>query len=120
MEELAPVFDLSLLISCSAHICSAKLCLSFKASADNFECKLATLLFFLLQRSTAKPEPVNKEKCIVKERIKDFFETDFDPGQPDVGQAATEERMAAALKYIAYQLGQINWKMSIEKMTNVG
>jgi len=56
----------------------------------------------------------------VKERIKDFFETDFDPGQPDVGQAATEERMAAALKYIAYQLGQINWKMSIEKMTNVG
>jgi len=120
LEEPAPVFDLSLLISCSAHICSAKLCLSFKASADNFECKLATLLFFLLQRSTAKPEPVNKEKCIVKERIKDFFETDFDPGQPDVGQAATEERMAAALKYIAYQLGQINWKMSIEKMTNVG
>jgi len=38
-------------------------------------------------------------------RIKEYFETDFDPGQPKSGKAATEERIATALEYIAYQLG---------------
>jgi hypothetical protein len=47
----------------------------------------------------------------MQDRIKEFFENDFDPGQPGTGQAATEERIATALEYIAYQLGQMNRKM---------
>jgi hypothetical protein len=45
--------------------------------------------------------------------MKEFFEADFDPGQSQsrTGQAETEERMAHALEYIAYQRGQINRKM---------
>lgn len=37
----------------------------------------------------------------MEDRIKDFFERDFDPGQTRTGQAATEETIATALKYIA-------------------
>jgi hypothetical protein len=49
----------------------------------------------------------------MEDRIKQFFEADFDPGQSQsrTGQAETEERIANALEYIAYQLGQINRKM---------
>jgi hypothetical protein len=47
----------------------------------------------------------------MEDRIKEFFEHDFDPGQTRTGQAATEERIATALEYVAYQLGQLNRKM---------
>ena len=49
----------------------------------------------------------------MEDRIKQFFEADFDPGQSQsrTGQAETEERTTHALEYIAYQLGQINRKM---------
>ena len=58
----------------------------------------------------------------MEDRIKEFFETDFDPGQPQsrTGQAETEERIAQALEYIAYQLGQINRKMKVERSGEVG
>ena len=55
-------------------------------------------------------------------RIKEFFEADFDPGQTQsrTGQAETEERIAHALEYIAYQLGQINRKMGGGRSGEVG
>ena len=55
-------------------------------------------------------------------RIKEFFGADFDPGQTQsrTGQAETEERIARALEYIAYQLGQINRKMSGRRSGDVG
>jgi hypothetical protein len=56
----------------------------------------------------------------MEDRIKEFFETDFDPGRPGSGQAATEERIATALEYIAYQLGQINRKLRDCGIHNVG
>jgi hypothetical protein len=54
------------------------------------------------------------------DHIKEFFETDFDLGQPRSGQAETEERVATALEYIAYQLGQINRKIRTGGMPNIG
>ena len=53
---------------------------------------------------------------------KEFFESDFDPGQSQsrTGQAETEERIANALEYIAYQIGQINRKMSDRQSGDVG
>jgi hypothetical protein len=53
---------------------------------------------------------------------KEFFESDFDPGQSQsrTGQAETEERIANALEYIAYQLGQINRKMRDGGIREVG
>ena len=58
-------------------------------------------------------EGVITEESRMEDRIKQFFESDFDPGQSQssTGQAETEERIANALEYIAYQLGQINRKM---------
>ena len=58
----------------------------------------------------------------MEDRIKEFFESDFDPGQSQfrTGQAETEERIAHALEYIAYQFGQINRKMSGRRSGDVG
>jgi hypothetical protein len=58
----------------------------------------------------------------MEDRIREFFESDFDPGQSPfrTGQAETEERIAHALEYIAYQLGQINRKMRGEGRREVG
>jgi hypothetical protein len=58
----------------------------------------------------------------MEDRIKQFFEADFDPGQSQsrTGQAETEERIAHALEYIAYQLGQINRKMRGGRSGDVG
>ena len=55
-------------------------------------------------------------------RIKEFFESDFDPGQSQSrsDQAEIEERIAYALEYIAYQLGQINRKMGGGQSGDVG
>ena len=58
-------------------------------------------------------ERVMTEESSMEDRVKQFFEADFDPGQSQsrTGQAETEERITHALEYIAYQLGQINRKM---------
>jgi hypothetical protein len=56
----------------------------------------------------------------MEDRIREFFEADFDPGQTRTGQAETEERIAHALEYIAYQLGQINRKMRGGRSGEVG
>ena len=42
-------------------------------------------------------------------RVKEFYETDFKSA--NVGGLAPELRIAAALEYAAFQLGQINRKM---------
>jgi hypothetical protein len=47
---------------------------------------------------------------IDRESWRALMEGDFSP-QPD---ATTEHRMASALEYIAYQLGQINRKLTAE------
>ena len=56
----------------------------------------------------------------MEDRIKEYFEPDFDPGPTRAGQAATEDRIATALEYIAYQLGQINRKMRGDGMPMSG
>jgi hypothetical protein len=49
--------------------------------------------------------------------MKEFFESDFDPGQTRT--AATEERIATVLEYIAYQLGQSSKRESHESVETV-
>jgi hypothetical protein len=47
------------------------------------------------------------------ERWKAFMDQDFDPGHTPGATPATEQRIANALEYIAYQLGQINRKLDL-------
>ena len=63
-----------------------------------------------------------KEESSMADHRKEFYETDFDPGQSQsrTGQAETEERIANALEYIAFQLGQINRKMGVGRRGDVG
>lgn len=46
------------------------------------------------------------------ERRNSYMEGDFDPGHSPTSLPPPDVRVAAALEYAAYQLGQINKKMS--------
>jgi hypothetical protein len=53
----------------------------------------------------------NSEKEARAEQRRAYMERDYDPGYTPSTMPAAEHRVANALDYIAYQLGQINRKL---------
>ena len=51
------------------------------------------------------------EKAIINERVRQRMERDFDPSQTAGAAPSSDVRIANALEYIAFQLGQINRKL---------
>lgn len=51
------------------------------------------------------------EKAIINERARQRMERDYDPNQTAGAAPAPDVRIANALEYIAFQLGQINRKL---------
>lgn len=51
------------------------------------------------------------EKAIINERARQRMERDYDPNQTAGVAPAPDVRIANALEYIAFQIGQINRKL---------
>jgi hypothetical protein len=55
---------------------------------------------------------IEERDRVAQERWKAMMESDFNPGYTPERTAKAEDRMAGALEYAAYQLGQINRRLA--------